>query len=134
MSTGNKLWYLASPYYSPSVRWERYTQVCLAAGQLIRAGVMVFSPIAHSHGIYDQCPDIGGSWEDWAQWNAEMILCCDGCIVLALDGWEASVGIKAEIEAFHRQNKPIVYTNPKLISTAIAYIKGGWVDAKGGLL
>ena len=43
-------WYLASPYSKyPEGTQAAFEMACWQAGLLIRAGVPVFSPIAHSH-------------------------------------------------------------------------------------
>lgn len=45
--------YLASPYTHSDVhvREWRFREACRAAAALLRAGITVFSPIAHSHPI-----------------------------------------------------------------------------------
>ena len=46
------LWYLASPYSLYAQGTETaFKEACRAAAELIRRGIVVFCPIAHSHVI-----------------------------------------------------------------------------------
>jgi hypothetical protein len=57
--------YLCSPYThpDPAVREARYEAACRTAAHLMRSGKIVFSPIAHSHGIAQY-----GLPKDWSFW------------------------------------------------------------------
>lgn len=101
-------WYCASPYSAhPDGMEVAYREACEAAALLIRAGVPVFSPIAHSHGI----AHIGGidpaSHAIWLPADAPMMQAAMGLIVLRLRGWMQSVGVAAEVAEFQRAGKPI---------------------------
>lgn len=107
------LWYLASPYS----RYHRglssaHNLACYNAGVLIRSGIRVFCPIAHTHNIaiaasLDPRDEILWSWMD-----KPFVEVCDGLIVLTLEGWESSKGVIAEIEAFAKADKPIINMEP----------------------
>lgn len=93
--------YLASPYSHPDprVREQRYFTVCFAAAKMMAAGHHIFSPIAHTHGICEQGTYLGLAYpyEFWKKFDEEMLRLCSELWVLRMDGWEESVGIKAEI-------------------------------------
>ena len=96
--------YLASPYSAGNVvdkeaiEQYRYEAAVGTAIDIMRElGEMVFSPIAHSHYIHKQSGgDIGGGWEQWAEFDRKIIAACDKFFILKLPGWEQSEGIKRE--------------------------------------
>lgn len=103
-------WYLASPYSKYERGLEAAWQVaCAAASMLLRQGVSVYSPIAHSHPIAIQ----GGldplDSKLWMRMNQPLMDQATGLIVLQMKGWEESVGVQAEIDAFGRAGKTIMY-------------------------
>lgn len=106
--------YLASPYShpDPAVRESRYMAVCRAAANLICQRYIVFSPIVHSHGIALH-GNLAGDWNTWREFDLWFITRCDKLIILKLDGWKESAGIKAEIEIAERLGKPIEFIEPK---------------------
>lgn len=91
--------YLASPYShpDPDVRERRFDEVCRIAGALMAAGHQVFSPIAHTHPIAVRC-DLPKGWEFWRKYDEDLLAACDWLVVAAMDGWQDSVGVKAEIQ------------------------------------
>lgn len=93
-----KLVYLASPYTHPdlAVRIARFDAAALAAAEIIKAGLNVFSPIVHSHPLVPH--GLNGDWKTWEAIDHDWIARCDEVWVLELRGWERSVGVRAEIE------------------------------------
>ncbi len=100
--------YLATPYsryrYGTVAAWEA---ACRIAGHLIKAGQLVYSPIAHTHPI----ARYGGvdplDLAIWLPFDQAMIDRCDVLIVAHLDGWDESVGVAHEIAEFEKAGKPI---------------------------
>ena len=94
--------YLASPYMhaDPEVKRARHDAAVRAAIRIMaETGEAVFSPIAHSHLMHVWSDGkIGGDWRQWAEFDRAVIAACSTFYVLMLDGWEQSVGIKAELE------------------------------------
>jgi len=92
------LCYLASPYTDayPDVQTMRFELAALAAGQLIKQGYFVFSPITHTHpiAIHSTLPT---DWQYWAEYDELMIRKCDLFVILTLDGWKESKGVQAEL-------------------------------------
>ncbi|TWU08912.1 hypothetical protein CA54_41510 [Symmachiella macrocystis] len=113
--------YLASPYSHPDaiVRERRFRAAGGMAARLIRAGEVVFSPVAHGHVI-----SLYGVPTDWSFWEAHarrFLEQCDQVVVLSIDGWRESVGVAAEIEIVKELNKPVRY----LDSGALTHVSEG---------
>ena len=91
--------YLASPYSDPDIfiREQRFQQACKFAGFLMRQGLHVYSPIAHSHPIAKLC-NLPGDNEWWWEFNRPMIEMSDQMFVLTTPGWKESKGILQELE------------------------------------
>jgi nucleoside 2-deoxyribosyltransferase len=102
--------YLASPYSHPDadLRTLRFQQVCEIAGKLMVDGLVVFSPIAHTHPIAELC-SLPSSWNYWHKYDLVMILGSCKVIVACMDGWRESKGLTAEIEIAHRHGVPVEY-------------------------
>jgi nucleoside 2-deoxyribosyltransferase len=100
--------YLAGPYSSPDakVREERFRSLNAKAGELIKAGYVVFSPISHAHSIAEQC-ELPKGWEFWREYCESFVEWADEVQVLMLEGWMDSVGVKAEVEVALRLKKAV---------------------------
>ena len=90
--------YLGIPYSHTDayVRHCRFHAANRAAARLYEMGYNVLSPISHSHPIslYMQNSNDSDFWtsvDDY--WQRQ----CDELIILTLDGWRESVGLKKEI-------------------------------------
>ncbi|MBX3435699.1 MAG: DUF1937 family protein [Pirellulales bacterium] len=105
--------YLASPYTHPSgvVRRHRYWEACRALAGLLRAGLVVVSPIVLGHPLVDQ--GLPAEWAWWEPIDRALLERCDEVLVLTLDGWEASVGVAAEIRIAGQLGKPVRYLAPE---------------------
>lgn len=106
--------YLASPYShpDPAVREARFQAVCRVASRLARGGLILFSPIAHSHPIA-LAGGLPGDWEFWREFGRRMIQACDEVWIVKLPGWDASTGIKAEIDIGQELGRPVIYIEPR---------------------
>ena len=106
-----ELIYLASPYTHPSsqMKQKRFEIVCSVASLMIKRGMMMFSPIAHSHPICQYGIDLSGEWEFWEKYDKSMLRKCTRMIVLMLEGWKESRGIAAETEYAKSLGMPIDY-------------------------
>jgi hypothetical protein len=93
--------YLAAPYSSPdaAVREERFRLVNIMAGNLMREGYCVFSPISHSHPIAELMDDVDNCDHDfWLKQDMSFLrYWADELWVLQLPGWNKSRGVEAEI-------------------------------------
>lgn len=101
-------WFLATPYsLYPSGLDDAAMVARRAAGLLLRAGIRIFCPITHTHGI-DACADARDL--DFWIWAEEPFLeLAKGCIILRAESWEISKGIARERARFEQAQKPIIY-------------------------
>jgi nucleoside 2-deoxyribosyltransferase len=99
--------YLASPYShaDPAVREARYQAACRATAALLKAGLVVFSPIVHSHPLVAFALPTG--WDFWERIDRAYLARCDELVVLTLDGWRESTGVRAEIALARALGKPV---------------------------
>ena len=102
--------YLCSPYSHPeaAVREQRFHQICAIAGELMQRGIVVFSPIAHSHPIACQT-ELPEGWDFWRRFCTEFVCISNAMIVAKMDGWQESVGVQAEIALAEEFCIPIEY-------------------------
>ncbi len=102
--------YLASPYthVERSVRCERFDAVCRAAAKMMRAGEVVFSPIAHSHPI-DLADPLPQTTEFWMAMDLPLLKHANKLKVLCIPGWALSKGVAKEIEAAKEWGIPVEY-------------------------
>ncbi len=98
--------YLASPYSHPDpvVREHRFQAACRAAAALVRAGCVVYSPIAHSHPIAQH--GLPTDWAFWGHQEHQHLERCDAVVVLQIPGWVQSRGVQAEVRLARRSGKP----------------------------
>lgn len=112
-------WYLASPYadYAGGIDAAAH-EACVNAGLLLDTGVHVFSPIAHSHAI--RCAIGPRPHEFWMAADRRFMDAACGLIVLELDGWRESRGVKIEGVYFARRGVPIVHMMPGVVPAVFA--------------
>lgn len=108
----NDLIYLASPYSgTPEQQEQRFNQVCRVAAALMLRGWHVYSPIAHSHWIA-RLGNLPMGWEFWRGPSLAMVAVCSKLVVVTMDGWRKSVGVRAEIEMAQQLDKPVGLMQP----------------------
>lgn len=89
----------------------RFSDACAYAGEMIARGNFVFSPIAHNVPIL-QASKLKPGWDTWSSFDLQMLGLCDQLLVLMLDGWQDSNGVRAEILAAKNMKIPVVFVNP----------------------
>lgn len=104
----NALAYLATPY----TKWkdgidDAFVQAAKIAALLMRSGIKVYSPIAHTHPLA-----IHGNIDPfdhaiWLPFDQAMMDACGVLIVAHMDGWQESKGVMHEIDYFMKARKPI---------------------------
>lgn len=102
-------WYLATPYTNYHEGHEAACEkACDIAAMLMSTGLVVFSPIAHSHPIaYGRMDHIDP--ELWQKLDKPFLDNCCGVIVAKMKGWEESHGVQHEIETADAAGKPVMY-------------------------
>ena len=105
--------YLAAPYSSQSCITEhnRFYSVSAVAAKLIKEGHVVISPITHSHPMR-KFWELKGDYKTWRKQNELFMDMSTRMIILKLDGWEESEGIREEKAYMEKQGKPIEYMGP----------------------
>jgi nucleoside 2-deoxyribosyltransferase len=109
--------YLATPYS----RYKRgtfsaFVEACWAAAECLKAGVSVFSPIAHSHPIGSHSALDSQDHEFWLQVvDRPFMEAARGLLVVLMEGWNESRGVREEIEFFAAQGKPIWWLDPETL-------------------
>lgn len=112
-----RIWYMATPYS----KYERgpemaYEEACKCAALLLKRGLFVFSPVAHSHPI----AQFGGldplCHKTWMPLDLALLDECDGLLVVMMPGWKESVGVRLEIERAQKSEKPISYLSWPMLS------------------
>lgn len=106
-----KIIYLACPYSHPerAMRIYRFEKANEAAGKLISAGEIVFSPISHTHPIFETMADISFGWDFWHKFDLAFLEVSKKLIVVKIDGWKESAGVQAEIKIAEKLGIPIEY-------------------------
>lgn len=87
--------YLSVPY--TGMEDESFEKVSSKAAELMRQRHIVFSPINHTHHM-GKLFNLPGDWQFWKEQDEAFIPWCDELWVLCLDGWEKSVGVRAEMD------------------------------------
>ena len=102
--------YLACPYSYPSreVRQSRFESANRAAGELMVRGLIVFSPVSHSHMIAEQC-NLPFDFTFWREWNLAFLALSKQMYVLRCLGWTESVGLKAEMDYAIEAQIPVFF-------------------------
>lgn len=104
----HSLAYLASPYrLYPAGHEQAYADICAIAAQLLKAGVKVFCPIAHGHGIALHGEIDPDDMAVWHELNKAIMDRCDVLIVAHMKGWDVSNGIYEETKHFEQAGKTI---------------------------
>mgnify|MGYP006921349004 CR=1 FL=1 len=106
--------YLGCPYSDndPHVEEQRFIAVSKAAAYLMRQGHLVYSPISHCHPmkVHGGLP---GGWQFWRRMDSAYMRHCTLLIVLLLDGWEKSEGVKSEITMAKELGIGVLFMDPR---------------------
>ena len=109
-------WYLGSPYSKyPAGLEAAFREACRNTAVLVRAGIRVYSPIAHTHpvAIHGEIDPFDHSI--WLPADQPFMDAACGLIVCRMDGWLDSHGIGEELKTFEAAGKPIVYMEPGIV-------------------
>lgn len=108
-----KLIYLATPYnhHDSLVREQRFTLACLAAATLMKEGIHLFCPIAHTHPIALQ-GSLPSGWDYWKEYDRLMLEACHELWIVQMEGWDRSEGIKGEVLIARELDKPVYFLHP----------------------
>ncbi len=124
--------YLACPYShpDPAIREYRYSTVNRVAAQLMKANIVVFSPLSHSVPIARHLPDIEMEHQFWMLQDLPHLRRCEELLILGLPGWQQSRGVCEEMFKALAWRKPITLIEesdienlPTIPATARRFLK-----------
>lgn len=100
--------YLASPYTDPDPRVEefRFNSAMDAVCWLLDHRTTVYSPIVHFHPIATT-HNLPSDIQFWRDHNLAMLIEAKELLILQIDGWDKSSGVRWEIEHAKENNLPI---------------------------
>lgn len=108
-----KPFYLATPYTKFAQGHETaFSHAASLAARLMKEGLPVYSPIAHSHPIARFYPDAVIDFQAWVDLDFWAIRNSAGLIVAQLPGWRDSFGVRQEINFAAEHGIPILYLDP----------------------
>jgi hypothetical protein len=102
--------YLASPYNhpDPAVRHDRFVRVAKAAAKLIANGEVVYCAITHTHPI-EKYGNLPVGWSYWQALDEFYLDLANKLVIVKIDGYDRSEGIKAETARALALGKPVEY-------------------------
>jgi hypothetical protein len=112
---GFKLVYLASPYtnYRHGLK-AAFEEIADIAGQLMKEGIPVLSPVAHSHPICEHSGLDHIDHDMWMRLDEPLMAACDAICVAKMPGWTRSKGVGIELYHFRQAGKPAFVLDPEL--------------------
>jgi len=118
------LYYMASPYTAKDAQGNSPTEKLLedraeratkAAIELLKQGVYVFAPIAYNAPWERHENNLPKEWWFWQKYDEAFVERMDALIVLQLEGWQHSTGVKAEIEFATKIARPVIFLSEEQI-------------------
>ena len=111
--------YMAAPlgHPDPRIRRERFESVNRYCGYLIRQRVLVFSPLSLGASLDGDA--ISNS--SWYALGLQMLSRCDELRILALGGWEDSVGVGLEIRYARQLRIPVSIADPSTYEVTLLH-------------
>ncbi len=108
--TREPYWYVATPYSGhPKGLNVAFKEACAATASLLRHGIRVYSPIAHTHPIALEGALDPFDHDIWLPADGPLMQAAVGIIVVRMAGWDKSIGIAHEISQFKKAGKPVLY-------------------------
>jgi nucleoside 2-deoxyribosyltransferase len=109
--------YVGTPYTKyPAGIHAAFVDACRLTARLLREGLKVYSPIAHTHPIAIHGEIDPLDLAVWLPFDAAIMDKSDAMIVGMLPDWERSTGVKHEIQAFVAAGKPVYFMSPDDLS------------------
>ncbi len=103
-------WYLATPYAGyPGGINIAFEEASRATAALLKHGIRVYSPIAHTHPVALYGGLDPRDHSIWLPADGPLMAAAVGIIVVKMTEWENSKGIAHEIVAFKKAGKPVLY-------------------------
>lgn len=107
--THPELTYLAGPYthHDEKVMEDREIQHSRCGALLMAQGIHVYVPIAETCMIakHDSVKDTG--WDFWRAIDLNKLARCDKMMIIDIDGWKESKGVRGEVKYALLNNIPV---------------------------
>ena len=106
-------WYVATPYTRfPAGLEAAFVLAARSAGDLMKEGIPVYAPIAHTHpvAVYGEMDKV--DHDLWVRVDQPLLDAASGIIVVTAESWEISRGVAHEIRVMEKSGKPVVYWDP----------------------
>lgn len=122
---GDKI-YLAGPYMAESEGLTRRRERMFrrVAARLMNAGLVVLSPVVHSHHIARTERVPSEDHDFWMHQDLPWLECADHLFILDMDGVHYSKGTRREFEYAREQGVPVSYLNPLRWGTDVIAFMG----------
>ncbi len=110
----SKIEYLAIPYSDPDPKVMDYRAELsdIVCADLMNKGRVIFAPISSCHHIAKKY-ELPRGWEFWKNIDEQFVRASKTFLIVALDGWEDSVGVTAERKIAEDAGIPIELIDPK---------------------
>lgn len=102
--------YLSIPY--TGCENLSFSVSCVVLDKLIRAGNVAISTVVCGHAMRLQGRVDKSDYGLWIGYDLKILRDCDALVVVKLDGWNNSAGVKAEMDEARSLGIPIIYLDP----------------------
>lgn len=114
--------YISNPYNGTDAQREERAQIAAkVCGLLLKKDIHAWSPIVHNHAMmktFNQFT-LEERQTKILDFDFSLLKASKGMIVLKIDGWKESFGVKAEIELCQQLSIPIKYLDPKELEAGV---------------
>lgn len=120
--------YVGGPYTHAdhNIRRERFEALNRAAVELIKLGHIVYSPISHTHplDVLMVRDDVHLSSDLWCDFDETFMSVCTEMVIVPLEGWDRSSGVRREREYFEKRGLPV-----RFYDEFCAELEAGYAEA-----
>lgn len=111
-----ELIYVGTPYtrYHDGIE-AAFQDACKLTARLLREGLRVYSPIAHTHPIAIHGGIDPLDLSVWLPFDAAIMAKSDAMLIGKLPGWLISTGVQHEMNVFSGAGKPIFAVDPETL-------------------
>jgi hypothetical protein len=113
---GMAYFYISNPYNGTSAQKEERARVAaVVCGILLKRGIHAWSPIVHNHAmmkVFDRFT-LEERRSTILEFDFTLLRSAKGMIVLTIDGWNSSHGVRAELDLCKKLSIPVHYLDPK---------------------
>jgi Domain of unknown function (DUF1937) len=116
--------YLGTPYSKyPAGLEQAFVDACNLCGKLLQRGLIVYSPIAHTHPVAMHAGLDPLDHKIWLPFDEVRMNKADAMLVAMMKGWETSKGIQHEIDYFMQARKDVYFLDVKTMELAPTILK-----------